>query len=67
MWIVFPIYFLTTSVLLAYYICLLIKQAILIHKSCYFSVLEKGKFAVLHPSVREREQHRGRETVIYFL
>lgn len=60
MWIFFPIYYLTTSGLLSCYICLLIKQATFIHKSCYFTVLGKGEFAGLHPSVRERTTQRER-------
>lgn len=58
MWILFPIYYLTASVLLSYYIFLIIKQATFIRKSCTFTVLGKGEFVGLHPSVRERTPQR---------
>lgn len=58
MWIFFPIYYLTASLLLSCYISLLIKRSTFIHESCYFTVLGKGEFAILHSSVRERTTQR---------
>lgn len=56
MWIFFPIYYLTASVLLSFYICLLIKPSTFLYKSCHLIVLGKREFTVLYHSVRKRTQ-----------
>lgn len=57
MWIFFPIYYLTASVLLSFYICLLIKPSSFLYKICHLTVLAKRNLQ-FYITQRERE-HKG--------
>ena len=72
MWIFFPICYLSTSVLLSYYICLLIKQAPFIYKNYYITLLGSVCSCTsfnerMNNTERERQPYTFSKETIYLL